>query len=160
MPAPSLPSGLERLVRDARTATLATIRPDGRPRLVPVCFVVSPGAIGPGSVLHTPLDLKPKRLADPHGLARVRDILARPEVELLVDRWDEDWGRLAWIRLGGVATLIEPGDPEGGLERSRVIEALRSKYPQYREQRLDDRPLLRIETQRMSWWRASDRSRP
>ncbi len=154
MPVPSLPSDLERLVRDARTATLATIRPDGRPRLVPICHVVSPGAIGPGSVLHTPLDEKPKDVEDVHQLARVRDILARPEVELLVERWDETWARLAWVRLGGLATLVEPGDPEVGRDQPWVMEALRAKYPQYRVQALETRPLLRIVVGSLSWWTA------
>ncbi len=81
-------------IADARRATLATLGPAGRPRLVPICFVLDPGS----DLLFTPLDDKPKRTADPRRLARVRDIAERPAVGVLVDRWDEDWSRLAWGR--------------------------------------------------------------
>jgi hypothetical protein len=33
----------------------------------------------------------------------VRDILARLRAALLADRWDDDWSRLAWLRLEGDA---------------------------------------------------------
>ena len=64
----------------ARTATLATIAGDGRPRLVPICFAVA------DDVVWTPLDEKPKAVADVRSLARVRDIVVRPAVSLLVER--------------------------------------------------------------------------
>ena len=105
----------------ARRATLGTIAPDGRPRLVPVCFVVV------GSHVFIAIDDKPKRSADPLDLARVRDILERPAVTLLVDTWDEDWARLGWVRLDGSADLVEPSGPG----HAEAVAALRSKYPQY-----------------------------
>jgi PPOX class probable F420-dependent enzyme len=161
-----LPPELLDLVRGARRATLATIRPDGGPRLVPVCFVV--GASAPAYaagiaddrlVLWSPLDEKPKRAGDPRQLARVRDILERPRVEVLVDRWDEDWRGLAWVRLDGTAALLEPAvlgrprEPAGATgEHARAVEALRAKYLQYQSQRLEDRPILRVEVERVASW--------
>ena len=124
------------LLAAARTATLATIRPDGTPRLVPICFVL----LGDDSTLWTPLDEKPKRTDDPRALSRVRDVTARPEVALLVDRWDEDWSRLAWLRLDGRASVAEPG--EHG--HDEAIDALRAKYAQYATHDLEHRPMLRI----------------
>jgi PPOX class probable F420-dependent enzyme len=133
---------------DARTATLATIDPDGLPRLVPICFVLSE-ADGAAPVLYSPLDEKPKAVADPRSLARVRDILARPDVAVLVDRWSDDWTELAWLRAAGRATLLEPdGVPTG------TIEGLRAKYPQYETHRLESRPLLRITLERITTWGA------
>ena len=82
-------------VEVARRATLATIAGDGRPRLVPVCFVLA------RDLAYIPIDEKPKDSADPLDLARMRDILRRPRITLLVDRWDEDWSRLGWVRLEG-----------------------------------------------------------
>ena len=76
-------------VAQARTATLGTIAEDGRPRLVPICFVLD------DDVLFTPIDEKPKRGTDPRQLARIRDIERRAEVTVLVDRWNEDWTNLA-----------------------------------------------------------------
>jgi PPOX class probable F420-dependent enzyme len=127
----------------ARTATLATIGPDGRPRLVPVCFVNLRG------VVWSPLDEKPKAVTDVRALARVRDISARPEVTLLVDRWSEDWSELAWLRVAGTARLVEPELVPGA-----VLDALRAKYPQYRDHRLDVRPMIAITIERATSWGA------
>lgn len=128
----------------ARQAVLATLAPDGRPRLVPICFVLDEVRL----VLYTPLDDKPKRDDDPLTLARVRDIRADPRVTVLVDRWEEDWTRLAWLRLHGRATLLEPGAPE----HAGVVTALRAKYGQYATHRLGIRPLIRIELERAASW--------
>jgi len=132
----------------ARTATLATIRPDGLPRLVPICFVVGEDDADGRPTLSSPLDEKPKASSDPRALARVRDLLARPEATLLVDRWSEDWDRLGWIRLDSRAELVEPGAPG----HASAIEALRAKYPQYREHRLEIRPILRFTVERAGAW--------
>jgi PPOX class probable F420-dependent enzyme len=133
------------LLTEARRAVLATTAADGRPRLVPICFVLDPV----GAVLHTPLDDKPKRVHDMRHLARVRDLLARPDVTVLVDRWDEDWTRLAWLRVGGRAALLEPGE---GPEHAHVVAALREKYPQYEAHALEARPLIRIAIERVTAW--------
>ena len=128
----------------ARRASLATIAPDGRPRLVPVCFVLLE------DVVYTPIDEKPKRGTDPRALARVRDVTDRPAVTLLVDRWDDDWGRLAWVRLYGTATLLEPR--LGPTAHARAIAALRAKYPQYEAHALERRPVIRIAIERVVAW--------
>jgi PPOX class probable F420-dependent enzyme len=132
----------------ARRAILATISPNGRPRLVPVCFVVD--AVDGVRIL-TPLDDKPKATDDKRALARVRDIQARPEVSLLVERWDEDWSRLAWLRLDGRATLVEPGDVP-----SDTVGRLRQKYPQYGSHALESSPMIEIEIVRATSWGALD----
>ena len=86
-------------------------------------------------------------------MTRVRDIAERPEVSVLVERWSEDWGRLGWLRLYGLAALLEPaGDPLDGAEHGAVVAALRGKYPQYRVQQLEDRPLIRIVLERCRSW--------
>lgn len=130
------------LLRDARRATLATIAPDGRPRLVPVCFVAI------DDVIWSPLDEKPKSVDDPRGLARVRDIERDPRVTLLVDRWSEDWSELGWMRLEGQAQVVEFADPA-------IVEALRAKYPQYAGHDLESRPMIRITIERAVDWAAS-----
>jgi PPOX class probable F420-dependent enzyme len=139
----------------ARTATMATVAPDGRPRLVPICFVLSPARDGDVGgerpIVYTPLDEKPKRSADARALARVRDLLVLPEVTLLTERWDEDWSRLAWLRAYGTAELLEPESRERS-EHAGALAALREKYSQYRDQRLEERPVIRIlVTRTVSW---------
>ena len=132
----------------ARTATLATIAPNGRPRLVPICFVVGADDRVGHARIYSPLDEKPKSTADPRELARVRDLLTRPSATLLVDRWSEDWTRLGWLRLEATSDLLEPRTDEGAV----VVEALRAKYPQYASHRLEARPILRFTVDRAVAW--------
>ncbi len=142
----------------ARRIVLCTIAPDGSPRPVPVCFALAERSGSEPPCLYTPLDEKPKRVADPHMLARVRDIAARPRVTLLADRWDEDWGRLAWMRLSGLASLVEPGTPRPAMEardsteHAAAVASLRARYPQYATHDLAVRPIIRILlTGALSW---------
>ncbi len=140
---PVLTPADQALLAAARTATLATVDGDGHPRLVPVCFVLLDG------VVWTPLDEKPKVVADVRSLARVRDIVDRPAVTLLVDRWSEDWSELAWLRLAGSARLVESADVPVA-----VMASLRAKYPQYRDHDLERRPAIRIWIERATRWGA------
>jgi PPOX class probable F420-dependent enzyme len=130
----------------ARRAVLATIAPDGRPRLVPICFVLEPAR----PILWTPLDEKPKTVDDVMELARVRDIRADPRVTVLVDRWAEVWTQLAWLRCSGVASIVEPGVSVA--DREAAITALRAKHPQYASHDLETRPLVRIAIERADSW--------
>ena len=151
-PEPVLTPQERAFLSDARRATLATTAPDGRPRLVPGCFILAaaPDEVG-RPLVYTPLDEKPKQSPDPRRLARVQDLLVLPDVTLLVDRWDEDWSRLAWVRAYGVGELLEP-QPHEREEHGRAVSALRDKYPQYRNQALEERPVVRIAlTRAVSW---------
>lgn len=139
--APVLTPADRQFLGAARTATLATIAPDGRPRLVPICCVVI------DDVVWSPLDEKPKQGSDPRALARVRDIERDPRVALLVDRWSEDWSKLAWLRIAGRAELAD-SEPS-------VVAALRAKYPQYDDHDLASRPMIAIEIEAVSGWSAS-----
>ena len=136
-----------RFLTGQRRAVLVTISRDGRPRPVPVCFVLADDA----PILYTPVDDKPKRAADPLAIARVRDIEQDPRVSILADHWDEDWSRLGWLRAEGRATLLGVGP-----EHAVVVAALRARYPQYLTHRLDDRPIIRIEIDRVVAWGALD----
>lgn len=156
---PILDPAQRAFVAAARRATLATTAPDGRPRLVPVCFVLGEGEDALGRPrLYTPLDEKPKQPAtatDPRGLARVRDLLVLPQATLLVDRWDEDWTRLGWVRLYGTGELLEP-EPREAVEHAAAVADLRAKYPQYGTHDLASRPLIRIAVDRVVSWGALD----
>ena len=139
-------------VAPRRTAVLATQDPLGRPRLVPICFVVGGRDQEDGrGLLYTPLDEKPKRSPDPRRLARVRDLLVEPDATLLVERWSEDWARLGWVRLYARAVLLEPDRPDPA-EHAAAVEALRAKYEQYIGQRLEERPIIRFAIDRAVSW--------
>ena len=149
MPDPVLSAAERAFLVGARRAVLATIAPDGQPRLVPICFVLGDAL----PVLYTPFDDKPKRVADPRRLARVRDLLADPRVSVLVDRWQEDWAGLAWLRCDGTASLLEPGG-EGAGEHDSAVRSLRAKYPQYLTHLIENRPLIRMEIELATNWGA------
>jgi PPOX class probable F420-dependent enzyme len=135
-------------LHDARSAILVTIATNGRPRPVPICFVLDPGR----PLLYTPLDEKPKTVDDPRRLARVRDIEGDPRVAVLVDRWDEDWANLAWLRCEGVASVV--GAAASTAERTAAIAALREKYPHYDGHDLEARPIIRVTIERATSWGA------
>ena len=99
-------------------ARLATTDPDGRPHLVPIVFVLD------GDTLYSAVDRKPKRS---RRLRRIENARARPDVTVLVDHYEEDWGRLWWIRLRGRARVLDDGE-----EHDRALALLTEKYPQYR----------------------------
>lgn len=101
-----------------------------------------------GEVIVSVLDEKPKRVAD-RDLRRVRNIVANPAVSLVADRFDEDWSRLAFVQVRGIARIIEPGDPG----HDEAIEALRAKYPQYRAMAIEQRPVIAIENLTATSWR-------
>ncbi|HUP54224.1 MAG TPA: TIGR03668 family PPOX class F420-dependent oxidoreductase, partial [Methylomirabilota bacterium] len=135
----------------ARRAILATVDAKGRPRALPVCFVVDTED-GGGIELLIPLDDKPKSIKDKHGLARVRDIERQPEVSLLIDQWDEDWSKLGWLRLHGHATVLEPD--EVSLAFPDAPAQLRAKYQQYASHDLESSPMILIDVERAVRWGA------
>lgn len=143
------------LLISERRATLTTIAPDGHPRSVPCCFAI--GVEGDGLVIDTPIDAKAKTSSDPMRLARVRDIRRDPRVTLLVDRWDEDWSRLAWIRVEGSARLLLPWAPPDAGVHAAAVRALRGRYPQYEGHRLETLPIIRIGPDRVTGWSAAAR---
>jgi PPOX class probable F420-dependent enzyme len=149
---PILTPGDRRLLLESRTATLATLDPNGRPRLVPCCFVPDASR----DRLWTPIDEKPKRSSDPRQLGRVSDLTTWPAVSLLVDRWSEDWSKLAWLRLHGTAALLEPDEPGARSERRMAIDLLRERYPQYRDHDLEARPVIAVEITAAVRWAAAD----
>jgi PPOX class probable F420-dependent enzyme len=125
-----------------RTGHLATVDRSGRPHNVPVCFAVWQGFI------YIAIDEKPKRGA-PEELRRVRNVRANPAVCLVVDRYDEDWSRLAWVQVRGEAVLVADAGEHGA-----ALVALRERYAQYKAMALEDRPLLRITPSRVLMWQA------
>jgi len=129
---------------------LATTDEAGRPRQVPIAFVVDDTGAGDQLTLYSPIDEKPKQTSDPMALARVRDLRSRPSASVLVDRWSEDWGDLGWVRLACQGSIVEPDAATE--DRRRAIAALRAKYPQYASHRLESRPLIRLECVVMRTW--------
>jgi PPOX class probable F420-dependent enzyme len=138
---PSLSAAARELLASARVAHLATSDQYARPHVIPIVFVWRE------PVLYTPLDRKPKRDDDWHALRRVRNIETNGRVAVVVDRYDEEWSRLAWVLLDGVATILETGG-----ERDEAAKLLREKYAQYETLTLDGRPIVRVAIERGTEW--------
>ena len=135
---------LQKFVRDQRIGHLATVDNQNRPIVVPFCFVYS------GKAFYSPLDEKPKTV-QPERLARVRNIRANPEVAVVIDHYEEDWGKLMFALVRGRARVLS-----GGKEHIRAVASLRRKYPQYRKMNLTERPVLKIVPWKIVCWRASE----
>jgi PPOX class probable F420-dependent enzyme len=123
----------------ARVAHLATADARGVPHVVPVCYVLI------SETVYITIDEKPKRRDRP--LKRLRNIMENPAVAVTVDRWDEDWSRLAWVMMHGQAEILEHGD-----EHDAAQDVLREKYPQYRPMDLTGLPVIAINVQRVLNW--------
>jgi PPOX class probable F420-dependent enzyme len=136
----TLPGWAAELLARERVARLAYLDEDDRPRVLPVTFALSGGAIW------SAIDEKPKRASEP---ARVRCLRRRPEAALVVDVYDDDWTRLAWVQLvGRVEVVAVNAAPE-------AVAALAAKYEPYSE-RTPPGPLLRLEVERALRWRAAE----
>jgi PPOX class probable F420-dependent enzyme len=138
-----------RLVGSARVARLATVGADGRPHLVPVCFVLlgAPADDPAGAVVYTAVDHKPKRTV---RLRRIANLEATGQASLLVDHYAEDWSTLWWVRLDGRGRVVR--DPA---EAQRARQALAGKYPQYAE-RVPAGPVLAVDVTGWRGWSAAD----
>jgi PPOX class probable F420-dependent enzyme len=127
-------------VTAARVARLATLSADGRPHMVPFCFVLA------GEVLYSAVDSKKKRST---RLRRLDNVRRDPRVTVLVDHYEEDWTRLWWVALAGRARELGPGG-----ESDQAVRLLVGKYEQY-FLAPPPGPVLRIDVDRWSGWTAS-----
>ena len=122
----------------ARVARLATIARDSRPTLVPIVFAVSDDRI------YSAVDDKPKRT---RALARLANVVANPEVCLLVDHYDEDWSTLWWARADGRGRVLDADDPETSVAHA----LLAARYPQQQ----GAGTVLAVDIERWTGWAAS-----
>jgi PPOX class probable F420-dependent enzyme len=96
-----------------RDCFLATVRPDGRPHVVPI-----------GTVL----DLDRLVFATERDTQKVRNIERDPAVAICFDEYHEDWSQLVQVIVEGEAYILD-----GGFEFERDRTLLYEKYPQYQE---------------------------
>lgn len=126
--------GMRQRVGEARSGVLSTVTADGRPHAVPCCFVLD------GDALYSAVDAKPKSTLE---LRRLDNLAANPAACLLVDRYDDDWSQLWWIRVDGTGRVVEDSD-----ERDRALDLLAAKYTQYQATRPPG-PVIAIDV--VSW---------
>jgi PPOX class probable F420-dependent enzyme len=127
-------------VATAGVAHLATANADGRPHIVPICFALD------GQMLYFAVDAKPKRTTN---LKRLRNIAANPAVSILIDHYEDDWERLWWVRIDGLARVaIQEA------EVAKALHLLGQRYKQYRAT-APAGPVVAVEVEGMVGWAAS-----
>lgn len=129
-----------RRLATARVGRLATADAGGVPHVVPFVFVLD------GDTIYWAVDEKPKRSRE---LKRLANIRANPNVEVVVDRYEEDWARLWWVRASGPARIVaEKREADGALS------LLAQKYPQYGASPPRG-PVVAVEVAHLRWWESS-----
>ncbi|HEY7004744.1 MAG TPA: TIGR03668 family PPOX class F420-dependent oxidoreductase [Gaiellaceae bacterium] len=136
------PIALRRRIAESRIARLATLDADGRPHLVPIVFALA------GDTLYSAVDAKPKRS---RTLQRIENARRRPAVTILVDHYDEDWEQLWWVRLRGLARVLDDGE-----EAADALALLTAKYEQYRREPPGP-PVLAVDVSEWRAWKADER---
>lgn len=137
------PEGAREFLERHRVGHLATAGADGMPHVVPVCYALDAEAV------YFVADAKPKR-GPASKLARLRNLAENPQAALVVDDYDEDWTRLAWVMVRGPARLHD--------DHAAALGLLRQRYPQYRSMPLEDpaeHPIVRIQALRVTAWFSS-----
>jgi PPOX class probable F420-dependent enzyme len=137
-----LSTGALRLIRSARVAHLATADASGMPHVVPICFAFD------GNDFYSPIDEKPKRTVA-IKLKRLRNIEENPQVSVVIDRYEENWSKLAYVLVFGQARVLV-----SGAKHRKAVTLLRRKYPQYRTMRIDRLPMILIRPTRVTSWGA------
>lgn len=131
----------QQFIREHRVARLATADGDGRPSVIPICYVFD------GAAIYSPIDEKPKSVVA-RRLKRVRNIQANPLVSLVIDDYSDDWSELVYVQVSGLAEVMSAGDAE----HARAVELLREKYAQYLAMAIEERPILKITPSRVKRW--------
>src|SRR4029077_4973351 len=135
-----LSRNIRTFIRAARVAHLATADSGGQPLVIPICFVFD------GKEFFSPIDEKPKRLS-PQRLKRVRNIEENSQVSLVIDRYDENWRKLAYVLVSGRARILLTGQ-----KHRRAVNLLRRKYRQYRSMAIEQRPMIVIRPLGVKAW--------
>jgi PPOX class probable F420-dependent enzyme len=131
-------------VESAKIAHLATVSGAGEPHNIPLCFWFD------GSRFYFVIDEKPKRKGGTE-IKRMKNIAENARVALLIDHYDDDWSRLAYVLIHGEARIVDDAS-----EYALAIQHLRHKYSQYHAMALtqEKNPAVCIEPQRVHAWGA------
>ena len=133
-------SAEQKFIQRHRVGRLATVDATGLPHVIPVCFVCAENNI------YITVDEKPKTSA-PKTLKRLRNIAENTNVAMVVDEYDEDWSRLAWVLLRGHAEILTTGN-----EHTLAQELLRGRYPQLLEMKLKSLPVIAVRLTKVTSW--------
>jgi PPOX class probable F420-dependent enzyme len=129
-----LPEWANRLVDETPVAHLGLLDEDGHPRVQPITFA---------RIEHTLVsaidDAKPKRRTP----ARIARLQRDPRATVTIDRYDDDWTKLAWVQVLARTTITDV--------HAAALQALQARYPAYRDQPPPG-PLLTFTPVRVLCW--------
>ena len=137
----SMTGSQRKFIHAKRVARLSTVDRNGRPHVIPICFVIDRW-----SNILTAIDSKPKRVDDMH-LKRVRNISRNPYVAIVFDTYQENWDKLCFLLIHGKAELLDDG-----IAKKEAVCLLRDKYVQYKEYLNEHAPILRIVPDKITSW--------
>lgn len=130
------PEWAREFVASARVGRLATASAAAVPHVIPVCFALLDDTV------YSVIDEKPK---SGRRLLRLRNIDQTGRAALVIDHYEDDWTRLAYVLLRGPARVV-PASAD-------ALIALRAKYPQYRSMSLEDAEMVELTVQTWTEWR-------
>ena len=110
-----LPGWAQALLEETRVAHLGLLDEQGAPRVQPITFARV------GETLVSAIDDKPKRTT-PARIARLR---SDPRATVTIDRYDDDWTRLAWVQVLADGAILDL--------RRRGARGAPARYPAYRD---------------------------
>ncbi len=132
------PTPEQRRFLDTRlVAYLTTVDPAGAPHAVPVCFALAEGTAyvvsgGEGNRTGRRLD------------KRLRNLAENPRASLAADHYEDDWDRVAWVRVDGMAEVFASGG-----DHAEAVRLLRARYPQFDDMVLDGAPVIALRIERV-----------
>ncbi len=135
-------AGVREFLTFARLAHLATADTSGAPHVIPICYWFDRARF------YFAIDEKPKR-GRGMTLKRMRNIATNPSVALVIDHYEEDWNKLAYVLVRGRASVVDDRE-----EYLLALRSLRDKYPQYRAMALslELNPMVRIDPEHVHVW--------
>ena len=137
-------AAVREFIEAERVAHLATVSGAGEPHNIPLCFWFD------GARFYFVIDEKPKRKSGT-AIKRMKNIAENNRVALVIDHYDEDWNRLAYVLVHGSARIVKDDS-----DYALAIQHLRRKYSQYHSMLLtpEHNPLVCIEPTRVHAWGA------
>jgi PPOX class probable F420-dependent enzyme len=136
---------IEEFIERARVARLATVDYRSKPHLVPVVFVFD------GNHFFIPIDKK-RKTVKPQKLKRIKNIQDNPNVALLIDKYSEDWTKLAFVMIQGKASIIT-SKTQGNIQVQEAYKKLTTKYRQYQKIGLSEMCII-IKPEKVASWGA------
>ena len=144
----SLSEPVRRFIDAHQVARLATADAEGRPHVIPFCYALDRGHV------YFVVDAKPKRRTG-KPLKRIQNMIENPHAAIVIDDYDDDWTKLAYVLLRGNAAVVRDQ-----AEYDRVLARLRERYPQYRTMTLTfaTNDMVRITPTKVNTWGRIERS--